>query len=282
MKAKHRVRPARRRRVQLASRAKCAEAAQHQPERVDVVGVAGDAGDDVGIAACTARAARRSATTPEAPPIGMWSSQRGAQRPGAASGPPRCRARARSSTRTGRRSAPCAMPARSTSSSSARPGTSARRGRVALRRAPSPARRRRRLRSRPLVYGHAQPLTGEPQRRRGARTRGEKRTPKWALDRRWVQFGKDALARGATRYRPSSAGPLRLCASAVHRLKPQVKLASLQMPGVDALRRARQRARQRLQLAALHLLRWRQRQAVDEGDVARRLVVGQLLQRSAR
>jgi len=27
--------------------------------------------------ACTARAARRSAITPEAPPFGMWSSQRG-------------------------------------------------------------------------------------------------------------------------------------------------------------------------------------------------------------
>ena len=27
--------------------------------------------------ACTARAARRSAITPDAPPVGMWSSQRG-------------------------------------------------------------------------------------------------------------------------------------------------------------------------------------------------------------
>jgi hypothetical protein len=47
-------------------------------EAVDVVGVAGDAGDDLGNRPPARRAPRlRKATTPLAPPIGMWSSQRG-------------------------------------------------------------------------------------------------------------------------------------------------------------------------------------------------------------
>ena len=44
----------------------------------------------------------------------------------------------------------------------------------------------------------------------------------------------------------------------------------------------RQSARQLAQLAALDLLRRGQRQRVDEGDVARRLVVGELVERMAR
>jgi hypothetical protein len=40
-------------------------------------GVAGYAGNDVCVPPCTARAARRSAITPHAPPIGSHSSMRG-------------------------------------------------------------------------------------------------------------------------------------------------------------------------------------------------------------
>ncbi len=70
--------------------------------------------------ACTARAARRSAITPEAPPVGMWSSQRGLTprcwvTPTAVSGDSEKLETVRPSMRS------FAMPERSTSASSAAP-----------------------------------------------------------------------------------------------------------------------------------------------------------------
>ena len=70
--------------------------------------------------ACTARAARRSAITPDAPPVGMWSSQRGDRprcwvTPTAVSGASEKLETVRPSISS------LAIPERSTSASTARP-----------------------------------------------------------------------------------------------------------------------------------------------------------------
>src|SRR5882724_7799536 len=56
-------------------------------------------------------------------------------------------------------------------------------------------------------------------------------------------------------------------------------LPLLHRPRIHAVRKPRQRARQLAQLAALDLLRCRQRQSVDKRDITRRLVVRELRQR---
>ncbi len=61
----------------------------------------------------------------------------------------------------------------------------------------------------------------------------------------------------------------------------ELLLAALEHAHVEALRRARQALRELAQIATLDFLRGRQRQGIDEGDIARRLEIRQPRQRVA-